>query len=320
MDLSLVTLTQLRYVVALDRFRSFRLAAESCHVSQPALSMQVSKLEELLGVTLFDRSKQPVMPTDRGELVVEQARTILRETERLADAARSESDVRGRFRLGVIPSLAPTLLPLFLPEFSARHPRVELVVEEVQTDPMLERLEGDSLDGGIAVTPLGVPALLEHALFQEAFFVYAPPGHPLTKRARVRQSDLGDEKLWLMSEGHCFRAQVLSLCRAHRPAGDDGVRFESGSFETLTRLVDAGLGITILPELVVESLPAKRRKSQVRPFAAPVPVRQVSFIRMRQHLHRSIAEALAETLRATTRSVDASSRRGSVVSPVADQG
>lgn len=298
MDLSNVTLTQLRYLVAVDRHRSFRAAAEHCHVSQPALSMQIGKLEEMLGLTLFDRSRQPVVPTERGAAVVSQARTILRETERLGAMVQDTDAIAGRYRLGVLPSLAPTLVPLFLPEFSRRYPDVELIVEEVQTDPMLRRLQDDALDGGIAVTPLGVPGLYERPLFQEPFYVYLGPRHPLRRRARIRQSDLYDEQLWLMPEGHCFRTQVLQLCRADRRAkpGSAGPRCESGSFETLIRLVDAGLGLTILPDLVVRELPARRRRAQVRPFASPVPVRQVSFVHLRAELHRAIVDALVATL------------------------
>ena len=167
MDLANLTLTQLRYLVAVDRFRSFRSAADHCHVSQPALSMQIGKLEETLGLSLFDRSRQPVVTTERGALVVAQARTILRETERLEDVLSMTSPVAGRYRLGVLPSLAPTLVPLFVPEFARRYPQVELVVEELMTERILEALDRDALDGGIAVTPLGAPGLHERELFQE---------------------------------------------------------------------------------------------------------------------------------------------------------
>jgi len=318
MDLSTVTLTQLRYVVAVDRFRSFRLAAEHCHVSQPALSMQLGKLEELLGLTVFDRSRQPVVPTERGGPVVAQARAILREMERLAEVTREGGEVAGRYRLGVIPSLAPTLVPRFLPAFSAQYPRVELVVEEVQTEAMIARLQEDSLDGGVAVTPLGVAGLHERELFKEPLFAYLPPKHALARRARLRQSDLADEQLWLMSEGHCFRAQVLHLCRADRRAGARGPRFESGSFETLIRLVDAGQGVTVLPELVVRSLSVTQRRRQVRPFVAPVPVRQVSFIHVREHLHKSIADALVATLESSSRGLDAPPKGNVVIPPLDD--
>lgn len=317
MDLSNVTLTQLRYVAAVDRFRSFRAAAEHCHVSQPALSMQVGRLEELLESTLFDRSRQPVVVTERGAAIVAQARAILREMERLGDTARSSSEIAGRYRLGVIPSLAPTLVPRFLPAFARAYPKVELIVEETQTEALLSRLQGDSIDGGIAVTPLGVGAVHEHELFKEPLYAYLSPRHPLAKRARVRQSDLVDEQLWLMAEGHCFRTQVLHLCGADLTGTPRPVRFESGSFETLVRLVDAGQGVTVLPELVVQGLPRAQQQSRVRPFAPPVPVRQVSFIHVREHLHRPIAAALIETLAATTRGVGAG-RASQTVVPVVD--
>lgn len=318
MDLANVTLTQLRYVVAVDRFRSFRLAAKHCHVSQPALSMQLGKLEELLDLVVFDRSRQPVVPTARGAAVVAQARAILHETERLAEVAQGETEIAGRYRLGIIPSLAPTLVPRFLPAFSREYPKVELVVEEVQTDAMLRRLQDDSLDGGVAVTPLGAAGVHEQELFREPLYAYLPPRHALGKRARVRQSDLVDEQVWLMAEGHCFRTQVLHLCRVSQESERRGARFESGSFETLVRLVDAGQGVTVLPELVVQGLALPHQKKRVRPFAAPVPVRQVSFVHAREHLHRAIAGALISALKHATRGVGGAGRTPSIIVPVTD--
>jgi LysR family hydrogen peroxide-inducible transcriptional activator len=296
MDLSSVTLTQLRYAVAVDRWRSFRVAAQRCNVTQPALSMQISKLEETLGVHVFDRSKHPVVPTEHGARVLAHARKVLRECERLGEVANETETISGLYRLGVIPTLAPTLLPKLLPVFGKRHPQVELVIEELQTDPMLQRLRDDTLDGGLAVTPLGVPGLHERVIHHEAFFVYLSPRDELREKKRIRQSDLVEREVWLMPEGHCFRSQVLQLCKVDRSADARGLRFESGSLETLIRLVDSGLGVTVLPELVVETLPEKKRRSQVRPFAGPVPVREISLIHLREHLRRAIADAIAGTL------------------------
>jgi LysR family hydrogen peroxide-inducible transcriptional activator len=302
MDLSPLTLTHLRYLVAIDTTRSFRAAADDCHVSQPTLSMQLQKVEEILGARLFDRSRQPVVPTEIGARVAAQARVILRETKRLGEVARPGA-LEGTFRLGVIPTLASSLVPLLLPRFAKEHPRVELVLEEVQTDRLVARLHDDSLDGGLAATPLGAPMVFERPVGRERLWIYLAPHHPFTKRARIRQSELADECVWLMPEGHCFRTQVLHLCSLHkrgqRPSEGASVRFESGSFETLIRLVDAGLGLTILPELVVRALPPATRRARVRPFEGVTPVRGISFVRIREHLRRAVADAIIDALVAT---------------------
>lgn len=297
MDLSALTLTQLRYIVALDNTRSFRAAAEASHVSQPALSTQVQKLEKLLGVVLFDRAQQPIVPTAQGQHVLEQARIAVREADRIADVAqRDDEPLSGTYHLGVIPTIASTLLPLLLPRWVKAHPGVTLKVREVQTQDMIEQLHHDELDGGIAATPLGVPRMHEVPLYREAFSVYLPAGHPLSSQDAIAQSRLADEAVWIMADGHCFRDQVLHLCRADRHAGPGDVEFESGSFETLVRLVDNGLGVTVLPELIIAELDASRRK-RARPFSAPIPTREVSLVYSRPHLHRRIADALVAVAR-----------------------
>jgi len=300
-DLSTVTLSQLRYVAAVDEHRSFRVAAEHCNVSQPGLSMQLQKLEEALQTKVFDRSRQPIVPTEAGQRIILQARTILREAARLADSARGDSGApSGQFRLGIIPTLSTVLVPRFVPQFAERYPDVELTIEELQTDELVRRLLGDSLDAGLAATPLGVAGVRERPLLREPLHVYLPSGHRLLRRPRVRQSELVDENVWVMAEGHCFRTQVLHLCKADRPvasARGGSVRFHSGSFETLVKLVDQDFGLTVLPELVVRSLPTARRRARVRPFAAPVPVREVSLVHARDHLRRRIADALFDSLR-----------------------
>ncbi len=304
MKLSLagMTLSQLAYLVAVDRHRSFREAAASCFVTQPALSQQIHKLEEQLGVRVFDRSRQPVVPTEAGEKIVAQARVILREAARMEDVVGGlGGDLAGTYRLGIIPTLAPTLLPRFLPAFVRRHPRVALVVEELQTAVMLARLADDTLDGGVAATPLHAPGIHERPLYREPFHVYAASGHRFLRAKSVAQAALAEESVWIMSEGHCFRDQVLQLCGTGRtvaPAGAGSVRVESGNFDTLVRLVDADFGVTVLPELVIDTLPPARRRARVRPFAPPVPTREVSFVHSRDHLRGAIADALVEAIRA----------------------
>jgi LysR family hydrogen peroxide-inducible transcriptional activator len=297
-DLSALTLTQLRYLDALERHRSFRAAAEHCRVSQPGLSMQVQKLEELVGFTVFDRSLNPVVPTERGARLIEQARAVLREMNRLHDViAAGEGTLSGSYRLGVIPTLIPSLVPPLLKAFGARYPNAELSVEEVKTEVLLRRLLDGSLHGGLAATPLGVAGIHETPLLHEELLVYLSPGHPLCRFDALREEDLLDQRPWLLAEGHCFRGQTLHLCERERgESAGAQLRFQGESFEALVRIVDAGMGFTVLPELVVRALPDERRRAQVRAFAAPVPVREISLLTSRVESESTAARALASCI------------------------
>ncbi|MCA9639215.1 MAG: hydrogen peroxide-inducible genes activator [Polyangiaceae bacterium] len=298
MNLSALTIQQLRYLVAVDQHRNFREAAAACHVSQPALSTQLKRLEELLETTLYDRSKQPIVPTPLGALVVAQAKVVLEQVDRLGALARPELELSGVYRLGVIPTLTASFLPLFIPQFSVAYPKVELIIKELPTDQLIRGLRAGTLDAGLAATPLEVPGLFERPLCNEPFYVFVPPGHALGKRTELHQSDLVGEHLWLLAEGHCFRNQVLHLCSADLGDSNDGrkLQLETGSFEALVRLVQAGLGVTILPELTTRQLSDAQRQQQVRPFVAPVPVRQVGLLYAREHIHKEITDAIARAL------------------------
>lgn len=299
MSLSALTVQQLRYLIAVDRHRNFGDAATSCRVSQPALSTQVKKVEDLLGLCIFDRSRQPILPTDRGAKVLLQARRALEQIDRIGLVASEHEDLSGPYRLGVIPTLASTLLPMFMPQFARKHPRVTLEVVETKTEAMLRQLREGTLDAGLAATPLNLPGIGEHTVCHEAFYVYLSPGHPLAEQERVRQADLLDEPVWLLGEGHCFRSQVLALCSADRKQSPafSTVSFDVSSFETLVGLVDAGFGVTILPELFVRRLNEAQRTNQVRAFLAPEPVREIGFLHAREHLRWAIGAELYAMLR-----------------------
>lgn len=297
MDLSQVTLTQMRYAVAIQDAGSFRLAAGACHVSQSGLSMQTQKLEELLGQTLFDRGKKPVLVTSTGAPALAQMRAVLRETERLGQIVAAGDVPSGLYRLGVIPTLSSSVIPLFLSPFTRAHPRVELVVEELKTDEIITRLQADTLDAGLLATPLEVPGISEKVLGLETMYAYLPPHDPLSRKKELTQPELAERDLWVMPEGHCFRSQVLSYCRPKRRESSPSIRFESGSFQTLIRLVDEGLGATVLPDLVVRDLPLERRRHQARPLIAPTPVREIGLVTARADLRRQVTEALEATLR-----------------------
>ena len=295
MDLSQVTLTQMRYAVAVEETRSFRRAAERSHVSQSGLSMQIQKLEELLDVVLFDRSRKPILVTPAGSAALAQMRVVLRETERLGQVVAAHGEPSGPHRLGVIPTLAASVLPLFLRELVERYPKVELSVEELKTEDIIARLQADTLDAGIAATPLDAPGLKEAPLGYESLFAYLPEGDPLLKKKSVTDADLRGRELWVMPEGHCFRTQVLSFCESGS-AVEPRIHFESGSFQTLMRLVDDGLGATVLPELVVRELDATRR-ARVRPVRRPIPVREIGLVTARTELRKQVNEALVELIR-----------------------
>ncbi len=314
MDLSQVTLTQMRYAIAVADAESFRRAAEKSHVSQSGLSMQIQKLEELLGVLLFDRSRKPVMVTDVGTAALAQMRLVLRETERLAQIVAAHGEPSGLYRLGVIPTLAASVLPLFLRELVERYPQIELNVEELKTEEVIARLQSDTIDAGIAATPLDIPGLKETPLGYEPLHAYLPQGDPLLRKKSVRGDDLRERELWLMPEGHCFRTQVLWLCE-RPPAIQPRIHFESGSFETLIRLVDDGLGATVLPALVVRTLDAKRRR-RTRPIRRPVPVREIGLVTARTQLRRQVNEALSGLVQEQLRhALGAKPRRAEVLAP-----
>jgi LysR family hydrogen peroxide-inducible transcriptional activator len=293
-----MTLAQLSYIVAVDTHRHFVKAAEHCGITQPTLSMQIQKLESELGVRIFDRTKQPVEPTDLGRRLIDQARLILSESERLGEIVNEATGtVSGELRLGVIPTLAPYTLPHFIVEFGRRYPAASLVVEEVQTEQLVGLLQAGRLDAGLVATGIESRWITETILFEEPFVGYLSEGHPLFAEAELNVDDLSLDDLWLLNEGHCFRDQVVQLCgevgrpgRTPRP-----LRFESGSLETLKRLVESSGGLTLLPYLATIDLGQSERE-RVRPFAAPAPSRQVRLIQGKTYLKRGLIEAFVGEL------------------------
>lgn len=300
-----VTLTQLRYIVAVDTHGHFSKAATACHVTQPTLSMQLHKLERALGVTLFDRSRMPVVPTDLGRLIVDQARVALREIERIADVRDvAHGVVAGELRLGVIPTLAPYLLPRCLRDLNTRYPEIELVVEELVTEDIVGGLRVDRLDAGIVATPSPAADVVDTPLFQEPFVGYVSDGHRLAGRRLLTTDDLSLDDCWLLAEGHCLRMQVSTLCGARAARGARSAeactriaRFESGNLETLKRLVEQGDGMTLLPALAAADLSPELARRHVRPFAAPAPARDVVLVRRRAYLKKHLVDAVTESVR-----------------------
>jgi LysR family hydrogen peroxide-inducible transcriptional activator len=288
-----MTFTQLEYLVALDTYRHFATAAENCYVTQPTLSMQVQKLEDELGVKLFDRSKQPVVPTEIGEAVIRQARVLLREalkTKEMVD--EHKGTVAGEMRVGIIPTLAPYLLPLFLENFIQKYPQVKLKIVELTTANLISKLNKDLIDVGIVVTPLQDERIFEQPLFYEEFVAYVSESEVAYKKEYILSEDIDFDRLWLLEEGHCIRGQILNICELRKQnAHQRNFEYESGSIETLKRMVEHYGGVTILPELSLRDLSAKQRQ-QIRRFQTPTPVREVSLVTLRHHLKRGPIEAM----------------------------
>jgi LysR family hydrogen peroxide-inducible transcriptional activator len=288
------TISQLNYLLAVDKHRHFGHAAKACHVSQPTLSIQLSKLEDSLGVVLFDRSKMPILPTQVGEAVIQQARKVMAEYQKVFQVMQGQqAEVQGEFTLAVIPTISPYLMPLFLRDFSRKFPAVQLRVLEHTTDEIIQLLERDEIDGALLATPLHHDGLIEKVLYYEPFQVYLAKEHPLLDSEHLSQSDLRIEEAWLLKEGHCFRNQTLNLCKVGRL--QDGplpsVEFESGNFETLVQLVNRNGGLTLLPQLMVETLSANQRKF-LRSFHGKVPSREISLVYSRSFLKEPIINAL----------------------------
>lgn len=295
-----MTLTQLSYIVAVDRHRHFATAAEKSYVTQPTLSMQIHKLEEELDTTIFDRSKSPVIPTEKGAKIIAQAKEILKQSKHIEDlAALNDEELRGEFRVGIIPTVAPYLLPLFLKNFTQKYPKVKLVFEEVMTDELLELLEQDQLDVGIIATPTEQNYIHEVDLYYEPFVGYISGNHPLSKKEMLDVDDLDAANLWLLNEGHCFRDQTMKLCKKDRreAAKDLNIEFESGNLETLKQLVEQDFGMTLLPYLAINQINEQCAKAYLKHFHDPVPRRKVRLAYSREYLKKNIIEAFADEIK-----------------------
>lgn len=315
-----MTFVQLEYIVAVDKCRHFATAAESCCVTQPTLSMQIQKLESSLGVKIFDRSKQPVVPTEAGLAIIEQARKILAEKQFMEDIVQEKKGIlAGELKIGIIPTLAPYLLPLFVQKFGQKYPRVKLVVNELMTDMLLLRLRESRIDVGILVTPLQESGIREEVLFYEELMAYVSRKNAVYRKTYVLPQDIDPDKLWLLEEGHCFRSQIVQLCELRRAsAGGSHFEYEAGSIETLRRMVDLNDGITIIPELAAQGF-TTRQAELLRRFRQPVPMREVSLVVHRDFVKRRLVEALRDEIIASLPPKIRKNRNGLVL-PVQESG
>jgi len=288
-----MTIVQLEYIVALDSYRSFVLAAEKCFVTQPTLSMQIQKLEDTLGVKIFDRSKQPVVPTEIGEEIIAQARILLSESQKIKEIVSDrQKELSGELKIGIIPTVSPYLLPRIITRFIEKYPQVKLIVWEQTTEEIIQKLKLGTLDCGILSTPLHEANILEIPVFYENFIAYASKSSKLFKKKAINPDDIDMEEIWILNEGHCMREQVLNICQRRRATkGFQHFEYNTGSVETLKRMVDQNNGATILPELSLSDLTDKQL-DKVRYFKSPEPVREVSIVIQKNFLKRRMVEAL----------------------------
>ena len=288
-----MTLQQLQYIVAVADTGQFSKAARTCHVTQPTLTMMVRKLEEELGVTIFQRKARPALPTTEGAEIIDQARVVLREAGQLKDLVKElRTGTTGTMRIGIIPTLAPYLLPLFLTTFADAHPEARLTIDERRTSRILEGLRKGEIDMGILAGPIDDDDLESTTLFREPFLAFLPTGHPLLKQKRLQRKDLRKAPLWVLSEGHCLRDQVLHICEKPSSAGHDNILYSTGSIETLKRMVSSGSGLTLVPELSVNA-----EERNVRRFEAPEPAREVVLVVRRPFVRRKALASLAAAIR-----------------------
>lgn len=290
------SLTQLEYVMAVHKYGHFAKAAEACFVTQPTLSMQIQKLEEDLGVVIFDRSKKPILLTSLGKKIISQMQTVLFEAKKIEAIIQQEKkgSKQGSLKVGVIPTVAPYLLPRLLPVCEELYPDMELNIKELQTEQILEALDNDEIDVGVLATPSQSPKMFEFPLYYEPFYVLCEKGHDYAQMKKIKYQTLGMDDVWLLEEGHCLRNQVLDLCSIKKGKGQGRrYKFESGSLETLKNLVDLYGGYTLLPHLATEHIGSR---SQLVQFERPIPAREIGLVYRREHYKSELIEALGEAI------------------------
>lgn len=291
------SVTQIEYILAVHKTGHFGRAAAELGVSQPTLSAQIQKVEAELGLVLLDRQAKRIGLTDHGEALVERMRALVVAHQQLVAATDGAlTELRGPYTLGIIPTLAPYALPWFLSDFAAAHSAVELTILEMPTDEILVELAAGRMDAALLATPLGEPSILERVLFYDPFYLYAHASDPLLEEDAFDVTELESNKLWLLEDGHCVRAQVISLCGIHQRSPLESVRFAGGSFETLRHLIDASGGYTLVPETYARTLPRGVRQKQIRPFADRIPTREVSLVRHRQSWKINVFDGLTAAI------------------------
>lgn len=292
-----MTLIQLEYIIAVDTFRHFVKAADYCHVTQPTLSMQIKKLEEELNIVIFDRNKQPVEPTPIGQKVIVQAKAILNGRDRILETiANTRDDISGELRLGIIPTIASYLVPLFIPQMAEKYPDLKIFVEELMTHEVAAKLKAGTIDLGIISTPLLEDGIQEIPIYYESFVLYVSENHKLYHKDKISSRDIKLDEMWLLSDGHCFRNHVINLC-GEVDYFPKKLKFgyKTGSLEVLMKFVEQDFGYTMLPYLSSLDIP-ESKKHRLRAFKEPTPKREISIITPEGYLKTKLIEAIASEI------------------------
>lgn len=293
-----MTITQLEYVVAVATYKSFVAAAEKCFVTQPTLSMQIQKLEEELGIKLFDRNKHPIAITAMGADIVAQARVALSEIEKVHELIqKQQNSLSGVFKFAVIPTIAPYILPGLLELYSGKYPDVKLQVNEMETNDIIKALHNNEIDAALVSTPLETNGIKEYPLFYEPFVAYFSEDEEALKKRLILPEDIVLERIWMLNEGHCMRNQIINLCSEHvqRIQAERPYRYESSNVEMLRKMVDRNKGLTVLPELATMDF-TEDQQDKVRYFEDPEPVREVSLITNDYFVRLTLLQSLMDEI------------------------
>lgn len=291
-----MTLQQMEYIVAVYKLRHFAKAAEYCKVTQPTLSSMIQKLEDELGIKIFDRSAQPVTPTGIGLRVIEQSWKVLIRAKKIKEiVAEEKKNLGGTFRIGILPTIAPYLLPRFFPQLTSQHPEMELRVIEMKTEEIKRALARGEIDAAILVKIENLEHFVHTTLFYEQFVAYVSRNDRLYEKKCIRTSDLNGEFIWLLDEGHCFRDQLVKFCEL-KEARTSKTTYSLGSIETFMRMVENGKGITFIPELALKQLSESQREL-TRPFAIPIPTREIIMMTTKSFVRNAVLNLLTDTIK-----------------------
>ncbi len=293
-----MTITQLEYIVAVATYKSFVVASEKCFATQPTLSMQIQKLEDELGVKLFDRHKHPITVTDIGEIVVNQAKIAISECERIGEIIQlQQKNLSGSFRLAVIPTVAPNILPGLLQNYVKLYPNIKLRVQEMETNQIIIALRNNEIDAALLSTPLEQNGIREYPLFFEPFVTYFSKDEKALSKRLIKPDDIDLERIWLLNEGHCMRNQIINLCsdNLQRLQADRPYRYESSNVETLRRMVEKNGGMTVLPELATLDF-SEDQMDNIRYFEDPEPVREISLVTNDLFVRETVLNSLMDEI------------------------
>jgi LysR family hydrogen peroxide-inducible transcriptional activator len=296
-----MNIQQLEYIIAVDNFRHFAKAAEMCYVTQPTLSMMIQKMEEELNVKIFDRSKHPVEPTDIGKQIINQAHISLTHFKQIRDIVENEQNiVSGTFKLGIIPTIAPYLVPAILEKHNSKYKDIELILKENTTNNLISDIQKGVIDGGLMAGPLNRPELMEYPLYYEKFYAYVSPLDEKYREKKINLDKIDINDVWLLENEHCLRGQIERLCRMKQTAAGENasVKYESGSIDTLVHIVDYNYGITIIPEMHAMGL-SEDRQENLREFENITAVREVSLIVGKEYVRKAMLQVVLEIIKSS---------------------